>query len=778
MHFDYSKQTKRSTSKVHRFSTISSQENRVDKPRNIRIKNKEGKMLKENRLFKEYFKTSYNFFNEKEYNDNFSENNNSSESINNYNKESNRSYIKIEDENGYNKYIPRETNDKYVYNDFKNISSKLKSPKYNSNYITIKNNNKNNEYYDDNSLYSENNYNNYNFSECNESENTNDNKIIIQKFPTFKLNKFRGNINIYSSPISDQNKKKRKNFIKKVINTDSNFSKDKRIKVRTIKKNIQNFGNRTTTTNNTYNNNIYYINPINVKNKLKEKFNPVNINRCFDNSLHQKTKSNYREYCQINNVYSEKYINAVTLIQSMFRGYLTKSKICNYINLCIFCDRGVEIIVLLFLNRKKLYFNIFKNNIESKISFNNSLKTSFFFNHLKSKMKDNDVEKKKLINSYNRNNKDNKLQHKLSDIINENSQLKIQLFDLKSNEESLKELIKENKKLKYINELILKDNQELNKKLKEFQKYRNNKLFIQKQSQFYISKNPESNKKNENYLYKLKKFMADKLVYKKYNNNNLAEDKINKQRGNNKIKVNNLKRNIYLKNLIKIIEKSFQSKVNKYFWDLYKYYKTVKEEEIKKLLLKNKLKKIIFKKEQENIKILRKIFFKFMVNNIKYDKEHLKKIEKEDKKVFKLKKIFKKYEKNVEMISKVVLKQWNLKSKIMGMRAAAKDKKKKRKEKKKINKFYSKYFDTYEKNNSSNNLDSKLSERINFFRTITSNEANGKESFYNKFANLITRNSFNKKYNTINEIKDENNEEVKIRNMHRRYFNDNDRNNI
>ena len=770
MHYYYSKPTKRSVSKVHRFSSISSQKNRENESKNLRIENKEGKKLEENPLSKEHFKTSFYFFKDKRYNNNCSDYNKLNASINNHNKESNRRYLTIEDNNGFNQCITKEINKRHIYEN-KNLSHQLKRQNCNHNYITIKNRNKNNEYYEDNSGYSE---NNYNFNECYGNEITNDNELVEENLPTFKNNRFSRNKNIYPSSTSSQSKR-RKKFISKVINTESNFSEDKKIRIKTIKKNIQNFGNSTTTTNNTYNNNIYYINPINVKSKLKEKLSPLNINKCFDNNLHQRARSHYKDFYKMNNKDKSKYVNAAILIQSIFRAYLIKMKICNYINLCYFCDKGIEIIEHLFLNRKNFYFSLFKNNINSKIFSDNSLRSSFFSNSIRSRMKSGDIEEI-IINPYKRKNKETRLRRRLSDVINENSQLKVQLFDLKYNEENLKSLINENKKLKYINEIILKDNRKLTQKLKDIHKFKNNKLIIQNQTHFCLGINQELNKKNEVYLNKLKKFMADKLIYKKFtNNNNLAEEKINKQRGNIKIKGNDLKKTIYLKNLINIIEKIFQSKINKYFWNLYKYYKYKKEKEIKELLLENKLKKLLYKKEKENLKILRKIFFKFMVNNIKYDNEHLKALNKEDEKILKLKKIFNKYEKDVELISKFVLKQWNLKSKIMGMRATAKDKKKKRKEKKKINKLYHKYIDSTEKNKSTNNLDLKISEHINLFKTITSNVPKDKEFLSNKFDKFIAKNNLNYRYNTINSIKDENNEENKIRNMKNR-FNNNENN--
>ena len=779
MHFNYAKSAKTSNSKVYRVSSTSNQKHRINHARNVKIKNKEGKMLSENPYLKEYYKTSNDFFSDKEYNDNYSDYYNFNENVINYNKDMNRNYIKFDYINEYNRYIPNRMNRKYVYNEYSNISSNFKNSNFNRNYFEIKRNNKNNEFFEDNSGYSDNNYN-YNYSEYCESENPNDNKLLIQKFPTFKNNRFQRNINIYSSPMSQQSKKKR-NYMNKVLNTDSNFSDDNKIKVKTIKKNIQNFGNRTTTTNNTYNNNIYYINPINVKHKAKDKFSPININRSFDNSAHQRGKNNSRDNYRSNKMDNSKYTNAAILIQSIFRGYLIKTKIYNYITMCLSCDKGLEIIDHLFLRKKKKLFNIFKNKLNSKFFLDESLSSSYYHKNLMSRMKKDNIKKELLIKSYNneirdkpyrnmnKNLNEKKFKSTLDDVLEENNLLKIQLYDLKNNEEALNNLIEENKKLKSINEIILKDNHQLSQKLKYIEESKNYNLIIDNQSNFYICQ--DMNKKNEEYVHKLKKFMADKLVYKKFNNNNnLVDEKLNRQKySNNKCIEGDLKKEIPIKNLINIILKLFKSKVNNFLWKLYKHSQGKKEKEIKELLLNHKFKKIIYRKEQENKKILRKIFFKFVVNNIIYDNERLKKTIIEDKKSTILKKIFNKYEKDVFLIYKVILEKWNLKSKIIGMKTAAKDKKKKRKEKKKIFKLLYKN-DLSEKNNSLNNLNSKFSD-VNIFRSLTSNPKINKEFVPNKLAKIMLNNSTNNIFNRLNNlIKDENDSENKEKIVNKRYM--------
>ena len=102
------------------------------------------------------------------------------------------------------------------------------------------------------------------------------------------------------------------------------------------------------------------------------------------------------------------------------------------------------------------------------------------------------------------------------------------------------------------------------------------------------------------------------------------------------------------------------------------------------------LKNIFIKKDQERKDLLLKSFIKIYYNNIsqinKTDKEEKSK---EDIKLELLKKIFNNYDKNRGCILKIFTEKWILKSKILGMRAAARDKKKKRKLKKKNNKLIS-----------------------------------------------------------------------------------------
>ena len=810
MKINHSSTTKASSSNIYKANIISNQENKINNLKNIKIRNKQGNNSEERPFLKVFYKSS-NFFNSNDGSEGYcnyqgNRNNfrfgrklysNSNNSISSYNKDSNTNNMNIDYENDYIKYIPFKKNSQYFYNDSSNLSSQMmKMNLYNKNNSQSNLNNsfsdnindKNMYYYDDNIIGdSENNYNENDYY-INENDNDNmiyESNIIIKKSPphNFKCNRWNSNKSFYSAPKADQNEQN--------IRMSSN---DKIIKVRTIKKNIQNFGN------NNYNNNIYYINPININRRYsnipKSKKKNTDKRRSFDYISHKKVKNNDKDYFKINNInrnHKNIFIKAATLIQSIFRGYSIKKKIVRYIYTHMNIKSGLEILGNVILKVEKNFWNIFKNNISIKICENmNESRRTYFSIKLKSKFKKNYLNDfmsnsyyKDIHNSYNTMNEVLKTENSgddfksdMNNIIKENDQLKIQLFDYKRMEEKLNVLNEENKKYKSINDIIMKHNKYLEKKIKDIQEYNN--LAIENQNFFYLS---QRDNKNDMYLFKLKKFIASKLIYKKINNNTSVEEKINKLR-------DITRKEIYIKNIMNIIEKHFKLRINKYFWKLYKYSQKEKEKKIKVFLLSSKLRKILHNKEKKNKEIKRQIFFKFVLNVFKYDNQKLKNAIKEKKKnseklkYEKLLKIFKNYEKNVRLIYKVNLEKWFLKSIIIGIKASARDKKKKRKQKKKINKIiYNKYFEIKEKNNSSKNLDTKFSECLNLFKNLTSEgPALTKEPLSNECYKIIENNlnNNNTTNRTINFNNDENSKEAinnirnKYKNLNRRYTNDKD----
>ena len=815
MKINHSNTTKASSSNIYRSKINSNQENKINNLKNIKIKNRQGNNSQERPFLKVFYKSS-NFFYNNDGNDgycNYQGNrnnfqfgrklyNNSSNSISSYNKDSNSNNMNIYYENDYIKYIPFKKNSQYFYNDCSNISSQMmKMNLYNknssqsnlNNSFSDNNNDRNMEYYDDNIIGdSENNYNENDYY-MNENENENEiendnmiyeNDIIIKKSTphNFKYNRWNSNKSFYSAPKADQN-----------IRMNSN---DKIIKVRTIKKNIQNFGN------NNYNNNIYYINPININKKYsnihKSRKKYTDKRRSSEYISHKKAKNNDKDYYRMNNFninrnHKNLLIKAATLIQSIFRGYSIKKKIFRYIFTHMHIKSGLKIVENIILKVQKKFWNNFKNNISIKICENiNESKKSYFSFKLKSKYKKNYLNEfisnsyyKDIHNSNNTMNEVLKTENSHNDfksdmnyIIKENDQLKIQLFDYRKMEEKLKMLTEENKKYKSINDIIMKHNNYLEKKIKDIQEYKN--LATENQCFFYLS---QRDNKNDMYLFKLKKFISSKLIYKKINNNTSVEDKINRLR-------DITKKEIYIKNIMNIIEKHFKLRINKYFLKLYKYSQMKKEKKIKVFLLNNKLRKILQNKEKKNKEIKRQIFFKFVLNVFKYDNQKLKNSIKENKKnseklkYEKLQKIFTNYERNVRLIYKVNFEKWFLKSIIIGIKASARDKKKKRKQKKKINKIiYNKYFEIKEKNNSSKNLDTKFSECLNLFKNLTSEGPTlTKEPLSNECYKIIENNLNNNTTTnrTTNINNEENNKETinninKYKSLKRKYTSDKDK---
>jgi len=679
--------------------------------------------------------------------------------------------LNVDSEIDYIKYIPSKKNSQYYLNDYSNASSQiLKMNLYNknssqsnfNNSFSDNNNDKNIEYYNYNIGNSENNYNESDFC-INENQNDNiiyENNIIIKKSPYGRWN---SNKSFYSAPRRDQN--------------FTNSSNEKIIKVRTIKENIQNFGN------NNYNNNIYYINPINIKKNFSNSHKSKKKNekkKSFEYTFHRKIKNNERDYFRMNNInknQKEVYIEAATLIQSMFRGYSMKMKFYKilYFNECF--KKGVERLQNILLKKKKIYWNLFAKNIPKEITENSSeLKTPYLSFKLKSKYKKNylsshlsnsyyndiDTFHNTMKNDINTDDRDSEFNSHINKIIKENNQLKIQLYDYKKMEEQLKQLTEENKKFQSINDIIMKHNNYLEKKIKDMQNNKNKNLIIEKQSHLFLS---QKDNNNEMYLCKLKKFISAKLVYKKINNINTSMDE-------KKIKLNGIaKKEIYIKSIIHIIEKHIKLKINRYFWKLYKYSQREKEKKMKAFLLYNKLQSILYNKEKRKEDINNED----SKNTIKEDIEIS-----EDLKNEKLKKIFSNYEKNVRLIYKVNFEKWFLKAIIIGIRESVRDKKKKRKQKKKINKIiYNKYFELTGKNNNINNFETKFSENLNFFKNISSEGSVqtkepltgcGKKTENNTYNNHTSR--------TTNLNNDEDNKEsmknirTKYKTLNRRYINE------
>ena len=790
------------TQKLIRGSSIPSNKNKIksNPTQPKKTQNKDSKLIDRKRNIKVDYNSNHYFYNDEEYYDDYAYNKYDYYDRNQkglkYNNETSDSYVTVEQEDGRIKYIPKN------YVEYKGSAQ----PLYTSNNNKI-------DYYEENSEDSENNYNNEgdNMYYENEEEYEQD---IIEDQPPVGYNKYQGINKYYLTQDKAKNNKinKNQNVISRPINHQINFTKDMKRKGRTPGGNLHNCGNNTTTTNNTYNNNIYYINPINVKNKNKLKkedttnrLKRANVNKKntvyknVDIMISKKKPPKEKDYFKMHNIERskrQKYNNAAILIQSIFRGYLIKIKLYNNVNLYVCCKRGIDILEKLIYKKKKYYWKIYKNIISNMIYdklLNSKISLNILKEYLRSK-KNNSKEKKnasfhkELGDSFNivvdrkqKENNEKKLKCKLNDVMKENKELKDQLVDNKDIEEKMKNLIDENKKNQNINAIIMKDNQQLAKKLKDMQDYRNSNLFVENQPSVDLTQKQQIQideliKNNEICLDKLKKYLLHKIVNKKNNDNiSIIKEYFNKyKKVVEKIKIKSLKKNMYLKICINNIGNKMKIIKQKCFWDL--YYESIilnNEKKTTNTLKKEKLKKLVNNKVKYIQNILNKKFFKYYSNVINYNNKDTQKLEEkkqeEDKKLSKtrlLKKIFKKYESNIILIYKVFLEKWNLKSKIMGMRAAARDKKKKRKLKKKNNKLlYEKHFGIAEKKNPSNSIGPKFCKSIHEFSYIVSNGTVIKESSSNENAEINVKNiktsTSSDKINKVNNKLDKKNLNIK-----------------
>lgn len=700
-----------------------------------------------------------------------------------YNNKTNDNYITVEHEDGHIKYIRKN------YVEFKPIYKNKNYEFYQEDEDFINNDNTDNKRIE-NMQYK--NLEDY------------DQAIISQQSkrkPYQKINNFY----MPQDNNSKLEKNNNQNIISKAASHQINNKQVKR-KKRLAGSSVHNIGNHITTTNNTFNNNIYYISPLNVKNKSKNKKESMvnkirksnNINK--KNAIYKnidmtinKRASIMEKYFKMNNgqdhYQREKYIKSVILIQSIFRAYLVKIKVCYNLNLYIGCKKTFEFCEALLLKRKEYFWKLFIYHIK----YENIIGSKVNLKDLKKIIKNNSKEKnninslhKELGDSFNiiinntlKENQEKKLKSKLNDVIKENKELKNKLNDNKNIEEKIKNLMDENMKNKSINDIIIKDNQQLAKKLKDIQDYRNIRLIKENTQSIDLTQKQkiqieELIQTNEVYLNKLKKIYLEKIVYNKINKRkNILKDYFNKFKDKvinikNKEKENNVQKEKFLMILFEKINKRIQLSKQKNFLNLYYYSMIFDYQRIfnNKLQI-NYMRNIIYKKIHEMKMTLCKTFFKYYSRIVKYDSEEKMKEEEEEEKqnndILKgilLKKIFRKYCKDKLSSLKIIIDKWNLKSKIIGMKDAARDKKKRRKQKKKNNKLL------YQKQNG---FMDKGQNYYNNIHGFNHSAANGNDNFkYNKIStstDKITK-SMNmgkksdrlmKKNNSLSEIKMKNN---------------------
>ena len=723
-----------------------------------------------NKRIKMDYKSNNYFYNENDANnedDRYADYYDHTQKEQKYNHDTNDSYITVEQEDGNIKSVP-----KYLME----YNNRGNTPYINQPYDYYEGNSgeyENDEGLDNDEMYYENEEEEYEQDEYIEQQSPQKN---INQYP--KVNKYyisqnnnneRRNKNNNNSGMNKANQNVISRPIHHQINDDNNEIKRKN---HTTNGALRNYGNNTTTTNNTYNNNIYYINqnPINVKNNKNQKKSNTKQNSVYKNvdlTINKRRGNKDRDYFNINNIEKSeriKYINSAILIQSIFRAFKVKLKVYNIVNLYVDIKRGVDILQqLISYKYKKLFFKRCPLYITKK--YDALLNLNLLTKYLRNNYRNNSTDKKymsfhkELGDSFNiinkRENSEKKLKSKLNDVIKENTELKNQLVDNKNIEEKMKNLIDENKKNQNINAIIMKDNQQLAKKLKDFQDYRNTNLIVQNQSSLDLTQKEligidELIKNNEIYRNKLKGIYLSKILDKKISRNKYIMKNIFDKFKNivdkikNKENENKLKKNIYLKNLMFIINNNIKLMKLNIFKTIY-YYSIItnKEKESKKIFQKESLKNLFIKKDQIQKNILLKSFIKIYYNNRVLSKKDDEESSKEDRGSKILLKFFNKYDNNRRYILKSFVEKWMLKSKILGIRATARDKKKKRKQKKKNNKLISQqHFGLVEKNkDKSDNMNNKFCRSIQNFSYIVSNGTVIKESSSNNQSEINFKNN-------------------------------------
>ena len=420
-------------------------------------------------------------------------------------------------------------------------------------------------------------------------------------------------------------------------------------------------------------NNLSAINPNKRIDLNKIKINKIKINNTKKNNTNfMRNKINQeKKLMKFRNYHRPSEIKKIILIQSTFKGYLSRLKLVDYINKFTYFKEFFELLNKIIIERRKNVWKFLKKRIKGNNKHKNRNNNKIIKTKKKILMKTNEINKlhKEWGDSF--NIKNDELKIKLDDIIKENNDLKNQIFDNKNIEEKMKQLLEENKKNQSINEIIMKDNRQLAKKLKTIQDNRNNQLVIQNQLPVDLTQSDDTQMQSASklkYLYLkciffkkvLKNRNSLKIYFNKYKNN---IRKLRKKYSieNNNIFINNKKKiNIQMaKNLnINFISNN----------DNYKHFM---------------LFKLFMKKEQKQSNIIPKYFYKFFYLSNYTNKEKEKgEIDLKKKRI--LKSLINKKEKNNEFILRNALKEWKLRGVIFKMKGYAKELKKKKKLKKKI----------------------------------------------------------------------------------------------
>ena len=457
------------------------------------------------------------------------------------------------------------------------------------------------------------------------------------------------------------------------------------------------------------------------------------------------------------------------IIQSVFRGYLVKSRLETYLFNYKFYNKAVDILENLFISflkdksgiekEKQLFLiNLSRLSRIKNIKSYKSCKTFKLMNvptspltesegtSIQNKFMDLYLHKEigerfNIIKQNSNREKELERKHKeelenvnnkIIKLIKENNILKNINQNNKINESKYKELSLENKKKENIINIITNDNQNLAKKLKLL-KDKINKLEIQTQIEININ----SETPNQKYLYK---FNTTKELLEAYrnlyllflfkrkddNNNKNIKKYFDKYRNSVNVekyedKLSKLNKAKYLNDIIVNIQNKRNNILKNYFTKLY-YISSLnkKESAFRNELITEKLKNLIIKKEKINKMNLKSYFKSFYNKGIIFKLIDEKALNEENKKKLilnNLKKIIISVNNRNSIFKKIKYKsyftKWTLMSKILSMKAVTDEKKRKKRQKQRTKR-------KLDKNKSANKfiLSSSMSQKINLDKNI------------------------------------------------------------
>ena len=505
-------------------------------------------------------------------------------------------------------------------------------------------------------------------------------------------------------------------------------------------------------------------------NKTKKIFTKKNEEKIYNENSHQlDTRYYYEKDSTIDGITEINqngflFENSALIIQSVFRGYLVKSRLETYLYNYKFYNKAVDILENLFTSylqkkigiepEKRFFLNyLIKIPKIKNIKSNKSCKMFKLYNIPTSPLTESENvsvqnkfvdlflhkeigERFNIITKNSNREKELEKKHKeeLDDVnnkiiklIKENNILKNINQKNKLNESKYHELSLENKKKENIINIITNDNQNLAKKLKVL-KDKINKFEIQNQIMFNIN----SEISDKKYLYKYnntkelieayRKIYLLFLFYKKDVNRNenikkyfdIYKNIIIKEKYENKL--NNINKEKYLNNIINNAENK-KNKILYHFFTKLNYISlsNKKENEFRKKIIKEKLKNLVLKKDKMNKIILKSYFNSFYTKSIisKLIDEKNKDEENKKNKILKnLKKIIISLNKRNNIYNSIKYKnyftRWILLSKILSMKAVTDEKKRKKRQKQRTKR-------KIEKNKSANKfiLSSSMSQNMN-----------------------------------------------------------------